>query len=319
MCTCMPKNVIEERLRWVLPVVNEEMKLVDVAKVSTCSKRTLERWVAAYRKHKQAGLVPRSTRPKTNSNETPIGIKNQVLDLRREMNACAIKLKWQLQKKGINLHERTIGKFIQQEGLTRKYRVRRIRYKYIKVQLMPGELVEIDIKYVPKKLNARQYYQFTATDVASRWRYIVVYEHMGNYEALKFLKAVLTKAPFTISAIKTDNGSCFTNRYTGYQKSANPFNPRLHAFDIECRKHGIEHYLIDPGKPYQNGTVERSHGTDESWFYERVTFLSVEELRLKIRLWNMYYNDLEHCGLDGKTPNEMLPLFNIIKPTKVCT
>jgi len=26
-------------------------------------------------------------------------------------------------------------------------------------------------------------------------------------------------------------------------------------------------------------------------------------------LWNMYYNDLEHCGLGGKTPNEMLQLI----------
>jgi len=25
-------------------------------------------------------------------------------------------------------------------------------------------------------------------------------------------------------------------------------------------------------------------------------------------LWNDYYNNLEHCGLDGKTPNEMLRL-----------
>jgi len=24
----------------------------------------------------------------------------------------------------------------------------------------------------------------------------------------------------------------------------------------------------------------------------------------------MYYNDLEHCGLNGKTPNEMLLLIN---------
>jgi hypothetical protein len=23
-------------------------------------------------------------------------------------------------------------------------------------------------------------------------------------------------------------------------------------------------------------------------------------------VWNDYYNNLEHCGLDGKTPNEML-------------
>lgn len=319
MCTKMPKNIVEERLRWVLPIINNEIRLVDLAKIATCSQRSLERWVAAYRRHGKTGLAPKSTRPKTNPNETPISIKNKVIDLRKEMNACALKLKWQLDKKGIRLHERTIGKFIKQEGLNRKYRTRKITYKYIKTPLAPGELVEIDIKYVPKKINNKRYYQFTATDVASRWRYLAIHENMSNIDAIRFLRVVLQKAPFPITAIKTDNGSCFTNRYTGYSKSSDPLNSRLHALDIECQKHNIQHYLIDPGKPQQNGVVERSHRSDQEWFYERISYTSVNRLKLKNRLWNMYYNDLEHCGLGGKTPNEMLTLFNIIKPTKVRT
>ena len=35
------------------------------------------------------------------------------------------------------------------EGLVRKYRVRKIKYKYIKAVLKPGELIEIDVKYMP--------------------------------------------------------------------------------------------------------------------------------------------------------------------------
>jgi len=31
-------------------------------------------------------------------------------------------------------------------------------------------------------------------------------------------------------------------------------------------------------------------------------------LKKKIRIWNEEYNNLEHCGLNGKTPNEMLEL-----------
>jgi len=75
-------------------------------------------------------------------------------------------------------------------------------------------------------------------------------------------------------AIKTDNGSNFTNRYTGYLKSTDTINPKLHAFDILCQKYNIIHYLIDPGKPSQNGKKE------------------------------------DFC-LNGKTPNEMLELLSI--------
>jgi hypothetical protein len=39
----MPKTVKGERLRWILPIHNKEIKLVDAAKVCPYSKRTLER------------------------------------------------------------------------------------------------------------------------------------------------------------------------------------------------------------------------------------------------------------------------------------
>ncbi len=80
----------------------------------------------------------------------------------------------------------------------------------------------------------------------------------------------------------------------------------VHALDRWCAEHDVVHYLIDPGKPAQNGTIERSHREDEQRFYQRNTFKTPQQLKKKIRLWNEYYNDLEHCGLDGKTPNEVL-------------
>ena len=188
----------------------------------------------------------------------------------------------------------------------RKYRTRKLKYKYIKVPLTAGELVEIDIKYVPKKLENKRYYQFTVIDCASRWRYLKIYDSMGNSEAIAFLQTLIKVAPFRIRAIKTDNGSCFTNRYTGYLKSADPINPRIHDLDLLCQKLNIIHYLIDPGKPAQNGKVERSHRTDQEMFYDRHKFNTILGLKRAIKQWNIYYNNLEHCALDGLTPNEAL-------------
>ncbi|MBN1779018.1 MAG: transposase [Candidatus Buchananbacteria bacterium] len=305
----MAKTIKEERLRWVLPIVNQKIRLVDAVKVCPYGKRSLERWVSQYKQFGEDGLEPKSTRPRSQLNETLVRIKERIIELRNETKLCAKKLSWQLKKEGINLHPRTIGKIIKTEGLVRRYKVRKLRYKYIKVPLSKGELVEIDIKYVPQTMENRQYYQFTAIDCASRWRYLSIYEHMGSSEAMAFLKEVIKVAPFRIRAIKTDNGSCFTNRYIGYSKSIDPINPKIHAFDLECQKHNIIHYLIDPGKPAQNGKVERSHRSDQETFYDQVDFSAVEELKYKLKLWNMYYNDLEHCGLNGKTPNQMLEIL----------
>jgi len=305
----MAKTIKEERLRWVLPIVRKEIKLADAVKVCPYGQRSLERWVATYKELGEAGLEPKSTRPKTQPNETPIWIKERIIELRKARKKCSFKLADDLEKEGIDVSVRLIGKVLKAEGLVRKYRIRKLKYKYVKIPLSKGELVEVDIKYVPKALEDKQYYQFTAIDCASRWRYLAIYDDMGNSEAIAFLDELIKVAPFRIRAIKTDNGSCFTNRYTGYLKSTDPFNPKIHAFDLKCQKENIIHYLIDPGKPAQNGKVERSHRSDQETFYDQVDFTTPEELKYKLKLWNMYYNDLQHCGLNGKTPNQMLRIL----------
>jgi transposase len=310
MCTKMPKNTKEERLRWVEPISRKEVKLKDLAKVCPYGKRTIERWVANYKKYGEQGLEPNSTRPKTNPNETPIRIKERIIELRKEEKQCAIKIMWDLEEEGIYLHKNTIQKIIKKEGLTRKYRTRKINPDYVRATLKKGELVEIDIKFVPDRIKGQKTYQFTAIDCATRWRYLQAYHNPSSYSAICFLKELIRIAGFEIKAIKTDNGSCFTNRYTGYSKSIDPLNPRIHDFDVLCQELNIPHYLIDPGKPQQNSFVERSHREDQEKFYEQIILKSFEDLRYQMRLWNMKYNNTRHCSLGGKTPNQMLKLLN---------
>ena len=50
------------------------------------------------------------------------------------------------------IHERIVGKILKKEGLIRKYRVGRIKYKHIRAKRKPGKLIEIDVKYVPDLL-----------------------------------------------------------------------------------------------------------------------------------------------------------------------
>lgn len=304
----MPESIQEERLRWVLPIVTREITLKDMVKVCPHSRRTLIRWCQMYRRGGAAALVPRSTKPKTQPNETPIRIKEKVIALRKKTGLCAQKLHWRLQKQDVVVPVRTIGKILKDEGLVRQYRVKRVKYKYIKTQRQPGELIEIDVKYVPGEVAGKQYFQYTAIDTATRWRHLAICDNQSTYHAIVFLKTVMKKFPYRIIAIKTDNHSTFTNYYLGTNKRSDLTVKTVHALDIFCASAGITHYLIDPGKPAQNGMVERSHREDEEKFYQPNTFTSEKNLKRRIRQWNNYYNDLEHCGLDGLTPNEMLAL-----------
>ena len=306
MSKTMPKSTKEEKYRWIKPILDKDITIKQMVKVCPFSERALKYWLANFRCNGMVGLENKTTRPKSQPNETPIRIKERIIELRNQTKLCAKKLNYKLRKENIVIHDRTIGKIIKTEGLARRYRIRKLKYKYVRIPLAHGDLVEIDIKYVPDLIDKKRYYQFTAIDCASRWRYLKIYEDMGNEEAIAFTEELIAVAPFKIRAVKTDNGSCFTNRYTGYQKSADPMNPRLHPLDLFLMKNNILHYLIDPGKPAQNGKVERRHRTDQEMFYDRRKFKTILGLRRAIKQWNDSYNNLEHCALDGLTPNEAL-------------
>jgi transposase InsO family protein len=319
MAICMAKTIKEERLRWVEPIMRKEIRMVDTAKVCPYSTRSLERWCAAYRRHGEEGLRPQSTEPKRYRTETPIWLKEKVIAVRTTTRKCALRIHWQLRKEGVQIDARTIGKILKKEGLVRRYRVRKVTYKYIRAERKPGELVEIDVKYVPGTIQGRQYYQYTAIDTASRWRYLAVYDGQSTWNAIRFLREVMGRFPYPIQAIKTDNHSTFTNYYIGSNKRSDMTVKTIHALDSFCRDNSMTHYLIDPGKPAQQGTVERSHREDQEKFYEVHVFRDMHDLRRKLKRWNIYYNNLEHCGLGGKTPNEYLKECKLINPPNVCT
>ena len=75
--------------------------------------------------------------------------------------------------------------------------------------------------------------------------------------------------------------------------------------------------LVEIDVKYVPRTVERSHREDQR-FYDKNKFKSLGDLKNKIQIWNDEYNNLKHCGLNGKTPIEMLQLFKIEMTYKLC-
>lgn len=313
----MAETIKEERLRWVLPIVKKRVRLVDAAKLCPHGKRSLERWVAAYKQGGEDALEPRSTEPNAQPNETPIWIKERIFAVRKKTRKCAQKIHWQLKKEGLVIPVRTVGKIIKDEGLTRKYRTKKVKYKYLRAERKPGELVEIDVKHVPGLVAGKPYFQYTAIDCASRWRYLRIFEEESTFHSVKFLADVIGRFPYKITGLKTDNHSTFTNRYMGTNKRNDMTVKTLHGLDQFCAENNIAHYLIDPGKPAQNGTVERSHRSDQETLYDNALFTSLKDLQKRLRRWNIVYNDLEHCGLNGKTPNEALADYQLTNPPNV--
>jgi hypothetical protein len=92
-----------------------------MAKICPFSKRTWKYWLANYRIFGIDGLENKSTRQKR---AIP---KRRQEELRKETKQCALKIKWQLEKEKIKIHENTIHKW--QSGKMPPNRPRDVLYK----------------------------------------------------------------------------------------------------------------------------------------------------------------------------------------------
>ena len=178
----------------------------------------------------------------------------------------------------------------------------------------PGDKVQIDVKYVPKKCMSKElqergekFYQYTAIDEYTRKRVLWASKERSTYASTEFLNVIIKKFPFKIECIQTDNGFEFTNRL-----NAQATNKQT-KFEKTLEKMNIKHKLIKPKTPRHNGKVERSHRKDQERFYYKRKFKSFEEFERKLGYWEKEYNNFPMKPLGWKSPNEQLKEYKLKK------
>jgi transposase InsO family protein len=170
---------------------------------------------------------------------------------------------------------------------------------------VPG-YIQMDIKYVPYRIEGKQYYEFNAVDHHSSWRLIRAYQDKSYDSLVLFLQELAEKCPFAIIQIQTDNGKEFTDKY---RINSNGLPTGTHPLDLWCAQGKIEHKLIPIGVKELNGKVENTHGFDDREFYSSYPngFKTFASLERNMRGWNERWNTLRHTAkLGWRTPDEVL-------------
>lgn len=246
-------------------------------------------------------LADRSRRPKTSPNQTIMIVVEQIRKEHKKEGRGALAI-------GAKLHlpASTVGKVLKREQLVTPAKARKRKKHSRRYELeKPGEIVQVDVKYVPKE-SGPQYYEFNAIDDCSRWRYSRIYRDKSSASTKHFVLGLIEKAPFAIECIQTDHGAEFTNRMFDSNCSVSE-KAKEHVLDRVCREHSIRHKLIPVGQCEVNGKVERSHRTDEKEFYARTEWRSYRELGKKFNRWIRRYNERRlHGGIGWKTPAQFL-------------
>lgn len=189
---------------------------------------------------------------------------------------------------------KTIYNWWKRRGLIlKRHKRKRRKTKLFNTASFPGELVQIDTKF----LEGRKRFQYTAIDVVTKWRYARVYSKLNQGNTLDLLSKLDKLVPFKILRIQTDNRLEFQSEVVKYLESK-----------------GVAHQYTQIHTPDQNGVVERCHRTDEEEFYQQTETrdLTLEELNCELELWIRYYNEERlHFSLNFDTPREYLEKFEV--------
>jgi transposase InsO family protein len=142
----------------------------------------------------------------------------------------------------------------------------------------PGHHVQIDVKLIEPITSGpagrKRYYQYTAIDDCTRLRVLRIYPRSDQKTAIQFLDYVVSRLPFQIEKIQTDNGA-------GFQSSFH-----WHVID-----QGIGHTYIRPATPRWGGKVERSHRIDAEEFYRLLAGAVIDDAGVfsdKLKEWEDY-------------------------------
>ena len=266
------------------------------------SRRFYYRW---WKRFHRSGFQLRSLqecsrRPKRSPKQISPRLEGRILWFsRRQYGARMIEA--YLKREGSPVSRSTICHVLRRRRRKKLKRRERLKTHQKRYELLiPGQRLQMDVKYVPERVAGERAYCYVAIDECTRWRLARIYPSLNPSTTVEFLEELKRAMPFPIACIQTDNGPEFTYSLQSCQNLEHPM-------DTWCREQKIRHRRIPPGVKELNGKVERSHRIDEQYFYWRASTESLDEINRQLDRWMKHYNQKRlHGGLNYLTPEEKL-------------
>ena len=309
-------NNITQKLKYKESVIKFSYKYgVTKAAIKFCEcKRTIYRWMERYDGTLES-LKDKSRRPHLHPNQHTEEEIKLIKNYKSNNKDTGLVVLWvKLRRAGYTRTIQGLYHVMQRMGIYKKTPSKKKEAEvteYVAGEY-PGEKIQIDVKYVPKKCMSpelqeigEKYYQYTAIDEYSRLRYTWFTNAHDTYASSEFIRKVVRYYPFKIKGVQTDNGMEFTNRL-----SWNAFlKNKKTIFEETLEELKIEYKTIKPHTPKQNGRVERSHRKDQERFYYNRVFYSLEDLRNLGKEWRKEYNNFPMKPLGWLSPNEFIKKY----------
>ena len=253
------------------------------------AREVLGRWWRRYQVGDLAALTPQSRRPHHSPARIRAAVERRILALRtRRLSAVRIAHELQI---GHSTVQRVLARHDVNQ-LPRPARATPRRYE----KQRPGELVHIDLKYLPALRNARWDFEFAAIDDFTREAVVQIATEQTSAAAAAFLERVAATLPYPIEAVLTDNAFAFTMRLAHH-------SDRTTRFQQVCAALDIAHHVLRPHAPQSNGKVERFFRTvDDECLHVQPLFTFNARSRAVAHFVEYYNHERPHLSLGGMTP-----------------
>jgi len=305
----------------VLRVIERGWSVAEAAAAAGVSDRTCSKWVTRYRAEGQAGLLDRSSAPRSVPHRTPDELV-EVIVLLRKLQMTGAEIAFCL---GMALS--TVSAVLLRVGLGKRSRLEPPEPPNRYERRHPGELLHVDVKKLgripegraghrvhgnrklqrsPRKRDAAGRdrrlvgweYVHVCVDDATRLAYVEVLDNEKATTAVAFLRravAFYRRHGITVQRVMSDNGACYRSS--------------IHAF--ACRALGVRHLRTRPYRPRTNGKAERFIRTLIADWAHGPIYGSSHERTQALDGWIWTYNHRRpHGALNHKPPIARLNELN---------
>jgi len=294
--------VVEERLRFVDEIKKGEDSFAGLCRRYGVSRKTGYKWLERYEDEGVIGLIDHSRAPHSHPREVAEAIAEQCLAVRRAHPTWGpVKVRAYLKRRAAKIDwpaSSTIGALFDREGLTVKRRKRRhsppatAPFAHCGV---PNDVWCMDFKGWFLTGDGTHCEPLTLSDAYSR--YLLRCQALGRTDGdhvWPVLDAAFREYGLPC-ALRSDNGAPFASTGAG----------GLSRLSIKVIKAGVLPERIAPGKPQQNGRLERLHLTllqDTADPPARSLRQQLERFQDFLRIYN---EERPHEALDNRTPAEI--------------
>jgi transposase InsO family protein len=246
----------------------------------------------------EAGLEPRSRRPKTVSNRTPDALEDEIVAFRKELadqglDAGPHTIAYHLTRRhGSAPSVATIWRVLTRRGFVTPQPQKRPRSSFVRFSAeMPNERWQADITHWRLSGGAEVEILNVLDDHS---RFLVASDARKVFKAADVVVSFHTAAStcgFPASLL-TDNGAVFT---------AVPRGGRC-AIELETAALGIRYVHSRPYHPQTCGKVERFHQTLKRWLAKQPRARTIVQLQAQLDRFRAYYNTVRPHRAIGRRP-----------------